>query len=60
MKIKLKDEILKQLKEDKSIKTLGMHMRPSLNQNDEHEKVKKIDDINKKIMSKQIKSINFT
>ena len=31
MKIKLKDEILKQLKEDKSIKTLGMHMRPSLN-----------------------------
>ena len=60
MKIKLKDEILKQLKEDKSIKTLGMHMRPSLNQNDEHEKFEKIDDINKKIMSKQIKSINFT
>ena len=40
MKIKLKDEIIKQLKVDVSVKTLGLHVNPSLNQNDDYEHVK--------------------
>ena len=51
----LKDEIVKQLKSNDSVKTLGVFINPSLNWNNEHEHVKnKLIKPIKKIMIKEI------
>ena len=40
IKTKLKDRTIKQLKINESIKTLGVHVRPSVNRDDEYEHTK--------------------